>query len=113
MDLVKARSLVDHYMKRHNLHVEWEFRFDHGKKRFGRCAIRGSVKTISLSKHLTLLNSCKRVLETLLHEIAHALVGLGNKHNEIWAHKCRELGTRDERYYSLANTIQPKKIKTF
>ena len=30
--------------------------------------------------------------DTVLHEVAHAKVGPGNEHNEIWRKQARELG---------------------
>ncbi len=106
MNLADARKLVDHHMELHGLRPEWEFKFDKGRRRFGRCRQYGTHKLISLSTELTAQNTCKRVLETLLHEIAHALVGLRHSHDHVWVEKCKELGTRETRYYSMANTVK-------
>ena len=35
------------------------------------------------------------VIDTILHEIAHALVGPGNGHNDVWASKAREIGCKN------------------
>lgn len=122
MDLEKAEELAIFHMKKNGLESNWKFRFDGGRKRFGRCTESrklASVLTptyeatsgiISISKELTLINSCKRVLETILHETAHALVGVKHKHDHVWQAKCKELGTRETRYYSLANTVRTRKV---
>ena len=34
----------------------------------------------------------EEVKNTLLHEIAHALVGPGHRHNRVWRQKAREIG---------------------
>lgn len=72
----------------------WSFRFDCAKVRLGLCSFRR--KTISLSKALVLLNSREEVLDTLLHEIAHALVGVQHGHDLTWKLKARSLGARPE-----------------
>jgi hypothetical protein len=46
---------------------------DSAVRRFGTC--RYSRKLITLSRQLIELNDQARVLDTILHEIAHALAG--------------------------------------
>ena len=43
------------------------------------------------------LSSLDQVRDTILHEIAHALVGPGHGHDAVWKRKCREVGARPER----------------
>lgn len=51
-----------------------------------------SRKTISLNR--VFVNTCdyKSVVDTLKHEIAHAIVGRGNGHNARWKHYARMVG---------------------
>src|SRR4051812_12271673 len=42
-------------------------------------------------------NGAAEDLDTLLHEIAHALVGPGHGHGPAWRRKCREVGARPVR----------------
>jgi len=58
----------------------------------GVCSYR--KKTIFLSKPYTLANDESIIYEVILHEIAHAIVGIGNAHNHIWKRKCIELGIK-------------------
>ena len=67
----KARSL----MNLHGQH-EWRLEFDRACERAGLCDF--TRKTISLSRHFVELNLVDDVVNTILHEIAHALVGSGS-----------------------------------
>ena len=97
MELDKAEKLARKLMKEHGL-SEWIFRFDNAVVRFGLCSHR--KKQISLSKELVLINKRKEIKNTILHEIAHALVGRGNGHNWVWKQKALEIGCNGERCYS-------------
>jgi predicted SprT family Zn-dependent metalloprotease len=61
----------------------------------GRC--RFDHRRIQLSLHFVLLNDDEAIRDTLLHEIAHALVGPGHGHDTVWKRKCREIGAKPER----------------
>ena len=73
----------------------WYFEFDNAKRRFGCC--HHDKKKITLSNHLTLLREESFVRNTILHEIAHALVGGRNGHNHIWRAKAIEIGCNGNR----------------
>ncbi len=73
----------------------WRFEFDHAVRRFGHC--RFEARTISLSRHLVALNELDLVRDTILHEIAHALVGPGHGHDAVWRQKCLEVGAKPQR----------------
>lgn len=90
-------------MQKHGLD-SWTFRFDRAKRRFGACNY--TTETISLSKHLTELNSDAQVRETLLHEIAHALTP-GAHHGAAWQNACRKLGVDPKRCYTHTEVAQP------
>lgn len=100
----KAIELINKYIP------DWRFKFDRSKRRFGACM--HSSKTISLSKYLVELNVESEVIDTILHEIAHALAGPQHGHDDYWKSKCIELGARPERCYDASKVVQPeKKIK--
>lgn len=85
----------------------WRFAFDHAKRRAGRCQY--STKTISLSKHYVALNVATNpedVLDTILHEIAHALAP-GDHHGDMWKAKCIEIGARPKRCYDSSLVKMP------
>lgn len=99
MNLLDAKllgsTLINEYLD------DFTFEFDVAKTRFGRCS--HALRKITISKHLTMFNNEKEFKDTLLHEIAHALVGTGNGHNEVWKNKCIEIGCRPERFYLKEN----------
>jgi len=74
---------------------EWQLEFTRGVRVLGVCRYRKRI--IGLSRHLVRANQPEQVRDTLLHEIAHALVGSGHGHNAVWRQKCREIGARPER----------------
>lgn len=72
----------------------WTFRLNNNRSRLGVCRYRG--KSIELSVfHLT--SPDKEIMNTLLHEIAHALVGPGHGHGPVWKRKAIEIGCTGER----------------
>ena len=93
MELVPARQLALNLMAEHGL--SWNFRWDRAKKRAGQTNF--TTRTITLSKHLTQLCTEEQVRHTILHEIAHALVGHGHGHGPVWQAKAKELGTSPRR----------------
>lgn len=106
MRLNEARDLAIQLMKEHGISEQgWRFDFDNAKRRFGYC--KYSSKTITLSIHLTEINTFERVKNTILHEIAHALCPK-NGHNHIWKSKAIEIGCDGQRCYSTdkVETVQ-------
>ncbi len=89
MELTEASNLAQELMQRYGL-TEWSFFFNRNKRRLGVC--RQHAKTIELSEHYVVRNSLHHVRDTILHEIAHALVGTDHGHDEVWRAKCLELG---------------------
>jgi predicted SprT family Zn-dependent metalloprotease len=90
----EARRLALELMARHGLH-DWTFAFNWHKRSLGLCLY--SCRTIELSAHFVERNGLDEVRDTLLHEIAHALVGPGHGHDAVWRARCVEVGARPER----------------
>jgi predicted SprT family Zn-dependent metalloprotease len=103
MNLFAARHLARTLMQQHGLR-DWQFRFDHARRRFGSCRYRS--KLITLSKPLTFLNSEEQVRDTILHEIAHALTP-GDGHGWRWKAACRKLGADPKRCYDEEEVVAP------
>jgi predicted SprT family Zn-dependent metalloprotease len=89
MILKDAHSLARQLMSAHGL-SHWHFEFDHAVRRFGACIYRS--RKITLSRKFTLLNPEPEVRNTILHEIAHALVGPHHAHDAVWRAKASQLG---------------------
>ena len=73
---------------------QWRFTFDHAKRRGGLC--RYDQKVISMSEQYCLAISWSEARDTILHEIAHALVGAKHGHDELWKQKALEIGCSAE-----------------
>lgn len=74
---------------------DWQFEFTRGVRVLGVC--RHLRRVIGLSRHLIERNSAEHARSTLLHEIAHALVGAGHGHGPVWKRKAAEIGASPER----------------
>ncbi|HSV14163.1 MAG TPA: SprT-like domain-containing protein [Tepidisphaeraceae bacterium] len=103
MNLYEAAHLARELLKWHGLH-DWQFAFDHARRRFGRCDY--THRRITLSRSLTFLNPVDEVRDTILHEIAHALTP-GAKHGPRWRAKCRQIGARPVRCFTEAGVVTP------
>lgn len=80
-----ALALIRH----HGLH-DWGFAWNRRKTAMGLC--RYEDKRIELSGYFVARNSVQEIHDTILHEIAHALVGPTHGHDEVWQAKCLEIG---------------------
>lgn len=99
--------MANELMVKHGLiNSGWKFEYDNARRRFGCCKHRS--KRITVSKHLVSLNDEARVKNTILHEIAHALVGCGHGHDWVWKRKAIEIGCDGERCYSSAKVTTPE-----
>ena len=94
MDLEKAYRWARAKLDEHGLQ-NWDVMFDTARVRFG-CCWHGK-KLITLSKFLVELNNETEVHDTILHEIAHALVHDG--HSQKWKQKALEIGCNGKRCY--------------
>lgn len=96
MDLHKASWLTKELMKPHGLLERgWTVRLVKATSFMGRCV--HNDKEIHLSLSYTFSRDEAGVRNTILHEIAHALVGAGHGHDSVWYRKARELGCSGER----------------
>jgi len=60
-------------------------------------------KCIKLSRYLVALNDEDEVKMTMLHEIAHFLVGAGHGHDRVWRSKAIEIGCDGKRLNKTAD----------
>ena len=79
--------------------TDWRLVLDHARRRAGLCDYRN--KTISLSRHYVKAADPTHIKDTLLHEIAHALVGPKHGHDAVWRQKAREIGCTATRCHNL------------
>lgn len=95
--VVQAQSLL----RQHGL-TQWNFQFDYGTRRAGSCQYTTHLITMSYdyARHV----SGEEVRDTLLHEIAHALVGKQHNHDAVWQAKAREIGCSGNRCHDIQFT---------
>lgn len=101
----QAAHLAVTLMAEHGL-SDWEFALDHARNRLGQCDFRR--KRITLSKHLIGANGQDVVRDTLLHEIAHALVGPGHGHDKVWKQQAERIGAQPRASTSEVCLPEPK-----
>ncbi len=92
---LEVQQLARELLAAHGLY-DWTFVFNRRKRAMGYCY--SCTKTIELSIYFVERNSDEVILDTLLHEIAHGLVGTDHGHDEVWKAKCLEIGAKPERY---------------
>ncbi len=90
MDLQIVQQLARVLMDSHGLE-QWDLVFDRARRRAGMTRYNDQI--ISLSRPLMQLYDEKQVRDVVLHEIAHARVGTGHGHDEMWKKEARRLGT--------------------
>lgn len=92
MELSLIKDYALNKMEQYNLINEgWKFDFDRAKKRLGYCCY--TTKIISLSYYHVINNPEKHVFNTVLHELAHALVkDIQRGHGIVWKNKAIEVG---------------------
>jgi predicted SprT family Zn-dependent metalloprotease len=88
--LQTARELLD----KHGL-LHWTVGFNNCKTMVGRCWYHR--KLIELSRLYVDNNDAEQIRDTILHEIAHALVGPEHGHNPVWMSKALEIGATPTR----------------
>lgn len=89
MDLRDAFALAEHLLDQHGP-AGWTVTLDSAKQRAGVC--RFGPREIGLSAPLTVLHSQEQVRDTILHEIAHALVGPRHGHDAVWRRTALAIG---------------------
>lgn len=90
------RLMVQHGLK------GWSFQFDDAARRAGACC--HSTRVISLAREYCLAVPEEEWTNTVLHEIAHALVGPGHHHDAAWKSTARSIGCTADRCHSVTFT---------
>jgi predicted SprT family Zn-dependent metalloprotease len=112
MDLRRAEALCREMMAKHGLGSTWAFGWiNRSSRTLGRCTYHSSIfgcfgGKIELSKTFVSVNEEPAVLDTILHEIAHALTP-GAHHGPAWKRKCLEIGAKPERCSTSEDKVCP------
>lgn len=102
MTPARARIETQRLLDAHGL-TGWRITFGTARTRNGSCCYR--TRTINLSRTLMAFRSYDETMDTIRHEVAHALTP-GHKHDRVWAAKCRELGGNGQRCNGIADETQ-------
>lgn len=97
MEVTQALAVGRRLLREHGLH-DWTIVADRAKTRAGVC--RFAQRQIGISAPITRLHDEVEVLDTILHEIAHALVGPQHGHDTIWRAKALAIGCSGDRCVS-------------
>jgi len=89
MDLKKLEEAATEKFTKHNL-IGWTFGLAKSKRRLGVCKHRS--KRIEISEFYAAHNPEESVLDTLLHEIAHAIAGPKAGHGPVWKEVAVRIG---------------------
>ena len=103
-NLQEVEQLAKDLMRQHNLNA-WTFKWVNTLKSFGHC--NETNKYIALSRHFIKINSIQRIKDTILHEIAHAIVGTNQNHNWLWVKTAKAIGCSGRKSYTSENTNRP------
>lgn len=98
MKLIEAENLTKELLVKFEL-KGWKFAWLKRMNKFstaGQC--RYKSKTIFLQPTYVELNTDSEIRNTILHEIAHALMPK-HGHNKFWKRKAIEIGCTGERHY--------------
>ena len=97
-----ANELLELHKTFSGLAPAWAFGFDLSPERAGVC--RYGDQRIHLSVSYCLCTDLAEIADTVLHEIAHAIVGKIHNHDAVWCAKAREIGCSAERTHDVRHT---------
>lgn len=89
-----AKDYAEKVLKDYDV-TEWSFGWNRRKAAYGLCDYR--KKEISLSIYYVEVGTEAQIINTILHELAHALAGPGTNHGEVWKRMCRKVGANPVR----------------
>ncbi|ASR85292.1 SprT-like protease [Mycobacterium phage SirPhilip] len=104
MGMTEARRIATALLAEHGL-TGWAVTFDNARRRAGVC--KYTSRTIGLSKPLMAQRSYDDTMQTITHEIAHAIVGHSHGHDAVWAAKHRQLGGNGQRCFEHLDETAP------
>jgi len=93
MQYVEIETLGYDLLREHRL-TDWSLELVNIEPHVGECDF--ACKTIRIRTYAVHALDGKEAEDTILHEIAHALVGPGHDHDEVWQAKAKALGVRIE-----------------
>ena len=103
-----AENIVNGLIVEHGL-TGWTFRWMRRREPFSRAGQCNWVKkTIELAPVYVELNDARHVMNTILHEVAHALTP-NHGHNKYWRAKAQAIGCTGARCYKAKDVVRSRK----
>jgi predicted metal-dependent hydrolase len=97
MTTKNVKNLAKALLTIHGLH-DWDIVMNNNKLSVGMCC--SDTKRIFYSKRFLEIEKAE-IIDTILHEIAHALVGNEHDHNDIWREKAISIGCKGTEVYII------------
>ena len=97
-----AQELMAHHASVGGLEKDWSFGFDLATARAGVC--RYNDRRIDLSVSYCLAANRAEIVDTVLHEIAHAIVGPRHNHDSVWRATAQRIGCTGERCHRVQHS---------
>ena len=98
ISLAEIDKTANELLQKHNLD-SWKFAFDLAENRGGCCYYDREMICISVTYCIKATQ--EQIMNTLLHEIAHALAGYRNGHNRKWQQIARSIGCNAQRCHTV------------
>ena len=86
----------------HGLADEWSATFDLAAGRAGICYFREKLICLAVSYCMTAPE--EELIDTVLHEVAHALVGAEHNHDRVWKLAAMRIGCTADRCTAVTHT---------
>jgi predicted SprT family Zn-dependent metalloprotease len=102
MDVEELEAIASREMAKHGLHG-WTFGLADTKRQLGACKYR--KKRIEIAEYYARNSPRESVLDTLLHEIAHAIAGPAARHGSAWKKIAVRLGATPRACDNSAETV--------
>lgn len=86
----------------------WTLEFNNSKSCAGLCIEKGQRIVLSMQFINSLKTTIQDVMETILHELAHAIAGVYNMHNNTWKTIAMKIGSTGEEFCDIFATYKFK-----
>lgn len=113
MQQAQAQALAESLINKHlsDTYPNFSFEWSNSKQAIGACVFKartGEPYKIELSKRWVQVLEEQEIIDTILHEIAHAIAGRHANHGPAWKAACRRLGARPERLAKLEQSVSKR-----
>lgn len=111
MTHAKAIELAQGELKKFPQLSAWQVKIKYSTSALALCDY--DKRTIFMTPLLLNWTDTEKIKDAILHEIAHALVGYGHAHDEVWTKKANEIGCSGDARMSLhtEELVAPKSIR--